>query len=80
MRKFVQQQQIQNIQMPEEYTALSKSIMNKNCWTGSLLESSTPSTDTLQLHTLSQCNNLIVICDFTLLKDTHIHSRVCADM
>lgn len=72
MRKFVQQQQIQNIQMPKEYTTLSKSIMSENRWTGSLLESSTPSPSTLQLHSLSRCNNVIGICDFTLSKDTQI--------
>lgn len=46
--------------------------MSENRWTGSLLESSTPSPSTLQLHTLSRCNNVIRICDFTLSKDTQI--------
>ena len=37
MKKFIQQQQIQTLQMPQECSSLSQALSNDSRWTGSLL-------------------------------------------
>ena len=55
MKKFIQQQQIQSIKMPQECFSFSQALMNDSRWTGSLLQSvSVLSTGALQMHHLAQ--------------------------
>ena len=65
MKKFIQQQQVQSVQMPQECSSLSQALLNDSRWTGSLLQSvSASSMCALQMQNLAQCD--IGTCDYQI--------------
>ena len=71
MKKFLQQQQVESIQMPSECSALSLALTQDSRWTGSLLQSLSPvSTGAMELCNLSKCR--IGTCDYQLLKPPEV--------
>ena len=69
-RKFIQQQQVHNVQLPPEFSSLSQAVNSNSRWTGSLLESMSPSSTSLLMQQFSECE--IGMCNFEIIKESNI--------
>ena len=71
MKKFIQQQQVQSVQMPQECSSLSQALLNDSRWTRSLLQSvSVSSMCALQVQNLAQCDT--GTCDYQIFTQATI--------
>ena len=71
MKKFVQQQQIHAVQIPQQCSSFSQALLKDTHWTGSLLQSVSPqSNSVLRILNLSQYD--IGSCDYRVSQEDNI--------